>query len=291
MLRFLSLLFFATPLLIAAAPPAGLRFLALDNGDQRLVHVDQTGATPPWSAEIPPGARDLQLLPDGQRVLLSHGTGLQIRRLTDGALAGLDVRAFAKIQSALALPDGGFLLAAGDKGGVTLITLDSAGAETARRTLPGFPELRLLRPAAAPETFLLTTAQPYRVAEVHATADAVARELRSWPLRGKGYVAALSADGTLHAPNGGPCEIERFAADGTPLPALGGKTSAPGLDWFSGCHVLPDGSVVVANWMGHLPRDQRHGPHLLRYAADGRVLWSWSDPSVAQVTNVLVLAP
>jgi hypothetical protein len=262
-----------------------LRFLVLDNGDHRLVHVDQTGARPGWSVEIPPGARDLQLLPDGQRVLLSHGAGLQIRRLDDGSLAGLDLRSFAKIQSALALPDGGFLLAAGDKTGVTLLTLDPAGAETARRGLAGFPELRLLRPGPAPDTFLLTTANPFRVAEVRLDGH----ELRSWPLRGKGYVAALSADGTLHAPNGGPCEIERFAPDGTSLPALGGKTSAPGLDWFSGCHVLADGSVVVANWMGHLPRDQRHGPHLLHYAADGRLLWSWSDPSVSQVTNVLVL--
>lgn len=288
MSRFLAVFIFVSCFWLhqaSAAHATALRFIVLDNGDNRLVHVDQSGAHPAWSVEIPPGGRDLQLLGDGERVLLSHGTGLQIRCLVDGALAGPDLRGFTRVQSARALPGGGFLLAAAGSSGVILITLDPAGVETSRRTLPGFPELRLLRPGSAPDTFLLTTAKPFRVVEVAGDG----REVRSWPLRGKGYVAVLSSDGTLHAPNGSLCEIERFAPDGTPLPALGGKTSAPGLDWFSGCHVLTDGSVVVANWMGHLPREQRQGPHLLLYAADGRLLWSWSNPAVSQVTNVLLI--
>jgi hypothetical protein len=261
------------------------RFIALDNGDNRLLHVDQTGTFPTWSVEIPFGGRDLQLLPDGKHLLLSHNTGLQIRRIEDGALSGLDVRGFSKVQSARALPDGSFLIAASDKTGFSLINLDPKGVETARRSLPGFPALRLLRPGSGADTYLITTEKPFRVAEV----SGAGQELRTWPLRGKGYVAVLSADGVLHAPNGGACQVERFAADGSPLPPLGGKKGLPGLDWFSGCEVLPDNSVLVTNWMGHLPREQRQGPHLVHYAADGRVLWTWSDPAIAQVTNVLLL--
>lgn len=280
MLRLLLLFCVLAAPLSAQSPK--LRFLAIDNGDNQLVHVDQTGSQPDWVVPLPKGCRDLQLLA-GDRLLVSTGQGFEIRSLADGSrLEGND--SLRGVQSARHVGEA-IRVAASHGGGVSLSWFDSQGVVNRSAQIPESPELRLVRDTPSGD-LLLTTAKPYRVLRVSAEGTV----LQTWPLRGKGYLAELADDGTLYATNGATCEVERFSPEGAPLSPLGGKQSHPGLDWFSGFSLLPDGRVVVANWQGHLPRDQRPGPHLIAYQPDGTVAWTWSDPKFAQITHVLVIA-
>ena len=62
------------------------RFLAVDNGGNRLLLVDRIDAAKGWSVPLPAGCRDLQWV-DGNRVLVSHGDGAGEYDLADGKCA------------------------------------------------------------------------------------------------------------------------------------------------------------------------------------------------------------
>jgi hypothetical protein len=60
------------------------------------------------------------------------------------------------------------------------------------------------------------------------------------------------------------------------------------LDWFSGFEFLPNGHLVVANWLGH--GAQGKGPHIVEVDADNKLVWSWEDHVAAkQITHLLML--
>ena len=281
MKRFLQFLFALSWMAPFAAAQAPASFLAVDNGANQLLRVDPAGEII-WNAPLPPGARDLHLLP-GDRILVSHRQGMQTHSLETGEkIPGPEATGFRNIQSALPL-DSGFVLAGAEKGATLLYVLDGEGHGLRIQPLEGLSEPRLIR-SGPDHSFLLTSAKPYRVVRL----DSDFQEIQSWPLRGKGYTASINSEGVLAATNGATVEIQRWAADGTELPALGGKESVPGLDWFSGFAETRD-HFWVANWMGHLPAEKRTGPHVVVYDRNGDVVWTWSNPDVQQVTNVLPL--
>lgn len=60
------------------------------------------------------------------------------------------------------------------------------------------------------------------------------------------------------------------------------------LDFFSGFELLPNGHVVVANWLGRGKHEK--GPHLVEFNDANECVWQWKDHVAArQVTNVLML--
>lgn len=257
------------------------RFLAIDNGLNHLLLVDQRGGQG-WSVDIPGGSRDLQLV-TGDHVLVSHGDGAAEYALSDGG-RGWSVTGYSDIQSARRLPGGETLLAGGTTD-VTFYTLDQLGMEIGKVHLPGYLELRLVR-VLDNEHLLFTAAFPFRVVEV----DMNGAEIWQAPLPDKGYTAERLPGGETLATAGEPCLLVTLDASGEIMRKLGGEENFPGvgLDWFSGFHQLPGGNVVVANWLGH--DKWGTGPHLVELTPDNTIAWSWADHDAAmQITNVLVL--
>lgn len=261
--------------------PSGHRFLAIDNGMNRLLLVDERGGQG-WTVDIPGGSRDLQLVAD-THVLVSHGDGAAEYALTDGS-RGWSVTGYSEIQTARRLPGGETLLGGGTTD-VTFYTLDKTGVEIGKVDLPGYLELRLVR-VLEDGHLLFTAAFPFRVVEV----DMSGAKMWEAPLPDKGYTAERLPGGETMATAGEPCLLVTLSQSGEILRKLGGEENFPGvgLDWFSGFHALPGGNVVVANWLGH--DKWGTGPHLVELTPDNTIAWSWEDHDAAmQVTNVLVL--
>lgn len=268
----------------AASGDTQHRFLAIDNGRNRLLCVDQRQPAASWCVSIPPGSRDLQVL-DGNRVLVSHGNGAAEYDLGSGQRLTWVVDRYLQISSAQRLADGRTLLAANGAAGVMVYELDPDGRELGQRLLDGLKDLRLLR-TVDNDRLLLTVSGPCRVIEV----DAQGKIAWQAKLPDKGYKAVRLPNGHTLASTGGAATVIELNPAGQPVSTVGGKQNHPrlGLDWLSGFDLLPNGNVVVANWLGH----GKHGTgvHLVEFNRDNGVVWTWADhEQAATITNVLVL--
>ncbi|MBI5818200.1 MAG: hypothetical protein HZA88_04370 [Verrucomicrobia bacterium] len=270
---------------------AGHRFACVDNGANRLLLVDQAEPARGWSVTIPAGSRDLQRLAGG-RLLVSHGNGCGIYDLKDGRCLW-QLEGFSGVQTArhIAACDE-IMLGVIAKGAVEFHFLKRDGewfqksGRVVRLTDVEPGPLRLARFTDNGHV-LFTTGNPIRVVEWDLTAN---KEVWSAPFPGKGYVALRRADGTTAVSTGGAVSVVEIARDGKITKTWLGDAYRKQyrLDWFSGFEFLPNGNVVVANWLGH--GAQGKGPHVIEVDASNRVVWSWEDHAAAkQVTNLLMI--
>ncbi len=256
------------------------RFLAVDNGSNRLLLVDQIEGKG-WTVPVPAGSRDLRLL-SGGRVLVSHGNGAGEFDLATGA-KGWSVEGFANVTSAQRLTNGNTLLGLTDSKGVNLVEVGPDTREKARLIVPGLADLRLMDRLPNGNT-LLSLATAHKVVEV----DAVGSIVWNGALTDKGYQARRLANGHTVATSGEDCRIYDFPPKGDPV-LVGGsleKFTNAHLLWFSGFEILANGDFFVANWNGHGHEGQ--GPHAVEFDAANNLVWSWEDHVAATtVTNVL----
>jgi hypothetical protein len=267
------------------------RFVCVDNGANRLLYVDECKPATNWRVDVPAGSRDLQQL-DAEHVLLSHGNGCGIYRISDGKLLW-SIDGFQDVQTARYRAERQeIILGANGKDGYEFYVLEKAG-DWFRRTdrilgVPGVKSgfLRLVR--FTPEGhFLFSAGAPYRVLEWDADKS---RIVWSADLPGKGYVAIRREDGTTVATTGGAVSVVVLGRDGKVIKSYLGEgfRQAHQLNWFSGVHLLPNGNLVIANWLGHGANGR--GPHLVEVDAQDRIVWTWTDHAAAQqITSLVVL--
>jgi len=275
----------------AAGKPPKHRFLCVDNGQpNRLIHVDQRDPARDWSVEVPgPTSRDLQIVA-GNRVLVSHSTGCAEYDLADGRKTW-SVEGFHDVQTAQRLPNGHTLLGANTDKGARVWVVDRGGKTLATRILhPDRGSLRLVR-VLDNGNALLNVGNPYRAVEVDPNGQVV-WETDLARFGGKGYKVARLYDGHTMATTGDGVKVVVVAPDGNLVRFYGAKTKDERpewrLDFFSGFDALPNGNVIVANWLGH----GKHGagPHLVEFDSANTLIWQWADHRLAkQITNVLVL--
>lgn len=267
---------------VAIAEDIKHRWVCVDNGANRLIHVNQLDTSKNWSITIPGGSRDLQSLGDG-KLLVSHGNGAAEYRLADGERLPWVVDRYRNIQTARRIDNGNTLLATVSG---TLYEVDREGKEIGKGQIAvtGL-NMRLMR-VLPNGNLLIGSAGPKAVIEVSRDGEVV----KSLPLPDKGYMAIRRDDGSTVATSGGEARIVILDTDGNLLSYVGGKTDHPqlGLDFCSGWDRLPSGHFVMANWLGH--GKQGTGPHLVEFSTDNKVVWTWEDYEMArQVTNVLML--
>lgn len=264
-----------------AASQVKHRFLAVDNGANRLLLFDQIGGEG-WSIPIPAGSRDLQVL-EGGKVLVSHGNGAAEYDLATGAM-GWSLTGYSSITTASRLDNGNTLLG-GNVDGVTLYEIGPDKLLKSKLNPEGLSDLRLARRLAGGNT-LLGLAAPHKVVEI----DGQGKTVWTGDLTDKGYVAYRLDDGHTLATSGEDFRIYDFDPDGKPTLIAGGRDRHPQARflWFSGFQILPDGHLLVANWNGHGMEGQ--GPHAVEFDRSNTVVWTWEDHAVAAtVTNVLSL--
>ena len=267
---------------VATAADIKHRWVCVDNGANRLLHVDQNNSSKNWSIPVPGGSRDLQLLSDG-KLLVSHGNGAAEYRLANGKRLPWVVDRYRSVQTARRLPDGNTLLATVSG---TLYEVDPQGKEIGKEQIAvkGL-NMRLMRVLPS-GNLLIGSAGPKAVIEVSRDGKVA----KSLPLPDKGYKAVRLDDTSTVSTSGGEARIVTLDTDGNILSYVGGKTDHPqlGLDFCSGWDRLPSGHYVMANWLGH--GKQGTGPHLVEFSTDNKVVWTWGDHEMAQqVTNVLML--
>ncbi len=275
------------------------RFLAVDNGGNRLFHVNQSNPEANWTIDIPSGSRDLQLV-GTDAVLVSHGNGCGEYDLASGKRTWA-VSDYKKVSSARRLPNGNTLLAA-SIGGVTLIEIDRNGKRVSSLALGELKDQRLIRrlpealrrSSGRPEQaegeskdahVLLSLAGPRKLVEI----DARGKTVWDASLPGKGYVAVRLPGGNTLATTGGACTVVELDAEGKIVSTVGGKKAHPRarLLWFSGMDRLPNGNVVVANWNGH--GNVGKGPDIVEFSPKNKLTWQWESKEAKSITNVLVL--
>lgn len=258
------------------------RFIAVDNGANQLMLVDEKKSSNNWSVSVPRGTRDLQLI-GNDKILVSHGNGASEYRLTDGKRLKVITDKYRGIQSARRLADGFTQLASI---GGEIYTVDQKGKEATRFkvNIKGI-DLRLIR-VIGNGNLLIGCKKPRAVLEV----NPVGKVVRNLPLPGKGYKAVLLKNGHVLASTGDEVKVLELDKVGKVLSFVGGKKEHPtlGLDFASGFDVLPNGHIVVSNWLGH----GKHGTaaHLIEYSRDNKVAWKWENHKMAkQITNFLML--
>lgn len=264
------------------AEPPKHRFLCVDNGKNQLQYVDQVHPEKSWAKPIPAGSRDIQIVADGKRALVSHGNGAAEYDLATGVPTGWAVTRYKSIQTAVRLANGRTLLGRGDG---AVYELDSDGKEIGCVTPKEKLDIRLMR-LLDNGNLLLACASPRAAVELARDGTVVSKI----PLPGKGYTATRLANGHYRSSTGDECKLVELDADGKVCWFVGGKAEHPGagLDFFSGWDTLPNGSIVVANWLGH--GKQGKGCHVAEFTPDNKLVWTWQDHALAkQITNVKML--
>lgn len=272
-----------------SADPIKHDFLALDEGINNVLHVDEFNPKNDWI--VPVGhhrPRDMQLI-GGGKVLISHDKGYAEFDIATGHL-DRDVATFANVSAARRLPNGHTLLVyAVEKQamGVFVVELDAAGATVKKTVYPG-DYVRLMRQDDH-GTFLFGMND--KIQEGDGDGHFI------WTAKADGFRHAWKA---LRLPNGntlasagyGAFMVE-FAPDGTIVRKFGAAGQVPTAvhPFFYGLfQLLPNGDVAVANWQNHGPGHGASGVQLLEFDPKGAIVWQWSEPAkISSLQGILIL--
>jgi hypothetical protein len=262
----------------ADAPPQH-RFLAVDDGTHRLVHVDEKHPARNWS--VATGyVMDLQLI--GQnRVLLGVDDGFREYDLASGNLLKLVKGVGGKCYSVHRSNAGVTVLTGDDLGGqkgACLVVYDRTETIVERKVFGGATMLRHLRPTPT-GTYLMTAVG--QVVEVDPRWNIIQR----WKVAGNLFKAIRLANGNILLSSGpGARFLKELNPQGEVVREIRGDQLAEGS--FTGFHLQPNGNVVVANWLGHGP--DHDGTVLVEYDRKGKLVWRYGRLH-ASFVEVIVL--
>jgi hypothetical protein len=292
--------------------PAGQichEFIANDNSRNAVHYVNEFDPTQNWTKQVGDtgqnSPRGIQIVDNAsastkKSVLVSIEHGFMEFDLVGGAQLS-KVSLFSSVTSAVRIPnDGsptkfaGATVLARDLNPPELDFVDGTGKSVGAAVKLPFAaagtELRKLERNATTGNFTLTkyesatTAYIYEVSEQGALVNKI-----KLPAGGKGYNALWLANGNLMGTTGSLATVVTVtpagAVVGTPLG--GGKLkdstgAAVYTDFFSGFYLLPNGNVVVANWLGHVdPATHPTTPELLEISPTNQLVWTWGNQSIA----------
>jgi hypothetical protein len=267
-----------------------LRFLAIDEGRQRLHLIDTRDPAFGWQRDLAdfPLARDLQRIgPD--RVLVGFERGFFEIDVDSREIVRTCDR-WAGVTAARRLDDGSTLVTGmnldGGDNSIDVLTLDADLRVIATARRDG-DYVRLMRPTD--DGYLLCTND--HILET----DAALRPRRRLAAPGfeHAWKAERLADGTTLVAAGYGAFMARFDADGRLAHTFGGRDAVPETVapfFYATFQVLDDGRIAVANWQGHGPDNGYKGRQLLVFDADGSLLDTWSDPvRISSLQGLLVL--
>jgi len=268
-------------LTLAAPQEVKHRFLATDGETSKLIYVDQFHPEKDWTVETPKGPRDLRKVGE-KTILVSHRAGA-IEVDLDTGKQTWSVSGYREVHAAIRLENGHTLLVGQTDKGVTIHEVDREGKETGRIVVEGKRSSRNAQ-RLGNGNILFTSGKS--AIEVDGSGKIV------WEAAMPG-----SADDVDRLENG--LTVVPTSAGGTALyldkegkvvATRGGKEAHPDLkiNWFASTQTLPNGNLIVANWLGHKPG--LTGPHVLEFDAANQLVWKWESVGRVQTLhNVLVL--
>jgi len=272
----------------APAPPAAAikhRFLAMDESRRQMLHVNQLDPCQDWTIQLGDRCRDVQLIGDDKVMVSASGGGFREYDLKTRKLLR-EVKGFPKCETARRMADGKTVLAC-NSGGVTIHLLDPDGTEL-KKAVFKYGQTRLMR--LAPEGTVLFGSGAQII-----EGDPDGKVIRTWPLpKGTwGYMALRLPGGGLRVATGYDPAVIECDSEGKVLRRLGGKehprAKELGLHFAGGFQVLGDGHVVMCNWTGHGAKDSAKGAQLVEFDKDGKIVWTWHDPSRAGTLHGVII--
>ena len=280
------------------------RLLVNDEGNAALHYLDAERPARNWTRTGP--GRDLQLI--GQnRVLRSHPQGYVEVELEHGSVArevsvaGLP----GGIESARRLPNGNTIIAGNGGDGAFIGEVDRDHVIIDHRLLcfAGIEKVRLVR-RTEQGTFLFCSEKQGQNFIHEADWSSGVKTLFEIP---KGVPAdsmvkavRVSAD-VITVSTGYAGSLLRIdTARRQILHTIGGKDQPIGEGlarplspfFFSSYQMFENGQYLIANWQGHSAEKNGQGYQLLRYDANGTLLWAFdqsSYPHLSSLNNVLAL--
>jgi hypothetical protein len=303
-----------------AAAPIQHDFLAIDEGLNDLMHVNEANPKANWLVKVGrPHPRDMQL-EGGDLLLISHDQGYCEYNVATGERVQ-DVSTYHDVSSVRRLPNGDLLVAGvdfdmpkrnkgdgpiGDPAGKHVIFAELApDGHVVRRTAYVGDYLRLVRETAA-GTYLCACNTLFR------EADGAGNWIRDIPFPGfqhawmalrlpNGDTLMSSGYGTSvpqsrvssPIPQGGSAFMVEVDPSGKLVRRFGAADQVPAAvhPYFYGMfQVMANGDVVVANWQGHGLGHGGAGDQILEFDPQGAIVWTWSDRYfVSSLQNVLVM--
>lgn len=265
------------------------RFLAIDEGLARLLHVDETDPANDWSVPIGhPQARDMQLIGNG-RVLIGHHHGWSEFDIATGEVC-FECARYEGITAVRRQPDGGSFLFGVDIAGIPgvgFVELDAAGREIRKVRYEG-DYVRLVRQTSR-GTVLMSCNDRIR------EADLDGNYLHDYPVEGfyHAWKSLLLPNDHLLVSAGYGAFMVELDSNGKIVRKFGGKDKvAENVNpfFYAMFQLLPNGHVALANWQGHGEGFGASGVQLLQFDGDGRIVWQWSDSSrISSLQGLLVL--
>ena len=290
-LRCLVLAFsFVAPLLAQEAIQH--RFVATDESGHQILLVDEANPAKGWV--VKQHARDLQLVGENRLMVSVNGTGrtakngfLELDLGTGKIVRRVEVPAFKKVMTARRAADGTTFLGGYGPKGIRIVQVDKAGKTL--KTIdcpPAIKNVRLMRRTAAGTTLIGSGKEIF---EVDAEGKIVWQ--KAVPGGNHIYKAVRLANGNIFAASGYGASLAELSPEGKVLRTFGKKEGQKVRHpkFFSDFHMLTNGNVVVANWMGHKREDSQKGQQLAEYAATGDLVWTWHDAKLAGCLHGVII--
>lgn len=241
-------------------------FVAIDDGTESLLLIDENNPARNWSTPIGP-ASDLQLI-GNNRLLVCGDDDFREYDLNTGKLLKTVSAVNGRTHSALRLDDGRTIVGGSGLSGRDFPGLLYFDASDHIENLVLFAKLPRLRHVRLGSESTLCLAMVGRLVETNLEGSV----LRETPIPGNVFKAVKLASGDwLYSAGTGERCLRQITADGKPVRELrGGPELKEGA--FLGFQILANGNVMLANWLGHGPNHD--GIVLVEYDAAGKLVWS-----------------
>lgn len=265
-------------------------FLAIDEGKQHLLRADTKSEKIQWIKSLAdyPTARALQRV-DKNRVLMGYNNGYCIFEISTGNIIK-DCNQWTNVTSAYRNSDGTTLITGlnlEDQRGVCVITLDQNDNVIRTESCEG-DYVRLM--TVSEDNYLLSTNDHIKIC------DSKLNTLRT--LKAEGFLHAwqskICPDSSILVSAGYGSFMAKFSKDGKLLSTFGRASDLPPEivpNFYASFCLVPDGSILLANWQGHGEDNGNKGRQLIQFSSDGSYLNSWSFPEViSSFQGLLILS-
>jgi hypothetical protein len=267
------------------------RFLLADEGDMKVLLVDQFNSSNNWTTVTPNNNRDMQLV-GNNRVMVSDPTdGFCELDITTG-VKKREVLGFGSVQAATRLLNGNTLLC-GDNlqggSGVTIVEIDSLKNVKKKISFPGYSNVRLMR-RTAQNTFLFGANDSLLL-----ESDSAGKILSKIAIKGARnvYMAVRLKNGNTLVSTGYGATLLEIKPDGSVVKTFGGTSQAQAAlikpYFYNSFQVLTNGHIVTTNWEGHGTGHGGVGIQLMEYDTAGTMVWYWKDSTKYSSLHMVII--
>ena len=262
-------------------------FLCSDNGSDSIFQVSKEGEIV-WSCYAP-RCQDVWLLPNGNILYSYRPRGKNrggVTEITKGKQVVFNYETDGEVHTCQRLDNGNTLI--GVNKSATLIEVDKQGAikktirlETEER---GHYALRMAR-RLGNGNYLVYQSGDQLVAEYSTRG----KLLKTFPCPGKGFEAVRLSNGNTMTSDGAACTLRELDKNGEVVWQITkGDFPEIKMDWLAGFEVLPNGNILVCNWLGHGKYGQ--GIPVFEVTRDKEIVFYFTDNArTKSISNICVI--